>query len=348
MKELLDYYRRQGAPGDQTALVGLLREIQGEYGAVPKWAVTEIAESYKVKESFILAVVKRIPSLRLQDTHLLQLCAGPNCGKHTALAAEAEKLCKLKPGDPVTELDLQPVAELLTQALEMAAGLREPTELLEQLWTEEVGEKRAAVGGKDPVLSFSGGVADCIQRDLPWSEFGDMGPILGRTIRASRLCQGEYRLGDQTIRATVIGAGCHSAQLSGSTVFYRNVTFPMKNLPVAKVEDGFDSGKISETLTQQEADRVVLALPGIQAPAYDQVKAMASAIAEGFGSQPVIVALEQDMAKALGHALALVLPPDREILCIDNVRMDAQSYLDVGAPVGYALPIVVKTLILSR
>ena len=266
----------------------------------------------------------------------------------TYVSPVISKLCKLKPGDPVTELDLQPVAELLTQALEMAAGLREPTELLEQLWTEEVGEKRAAVGGKDPVLSFSGGVADCIQRDLPWTEFGDMGPILGRTIRASRLCQGEYRLGDQTIRATVIGAGCHSAQLSGSTVFYRNVAFPMKNLPVAKVEDGFDPGKISETLTQQEADRVVLALPGIQAPAYDQVKAMASAIAEGFGSQPVIVALEQDMAKALGNALALVLPPDREILCIDNVRMDAQSYLDVGAPVGYALPIVVKTLILSR
>ena len=266
----------------------------------------------------------------------------------TYVSPVISKLCKLKPGDPVTELDLQPVAELLTQALEMAAGLREPTELLEQLWTEEVGEKRAAVGGKDPVLSFSGGVADCIQRDLPWTEFGDMGPILGRTIRASRLCQGEYRLGDQTIRATVIGAGCHSAQLTGSTVFYRNVAFPMKNLPVAKVEDGFDPGKISETLTQQEADRVVLALPGIQAPAYDQVKAMASAIAEGFGSQPVIVALEQDMAKALGHALALVLPPDREILCIDNVRMDAQSYLDVGAPVGYALPIVVKTLILSR
>lgn len=96
MKEILDYYRRQGAPGDQTALVGLLKELQQTYGAVPKWAVAEIAENYKIKESFILAVVKRIPSLRLQDTHLLQLCAGPNCGKHTALAAEAEKLCKLK------------------------------------------------------------------------------------------------------------------------------------------------------------------------------------------------------------------------------------------------------------
>ena len=96
MKEMLEYYCRQGAPGDQTALINLLKELQQTHGAVPKWAVAEIAEYYKIKESFILAVVKRIPSLRLQDTHLLEVCAGPNCGKHTALAAEAEKLCKLK------------------------------------------------------------------------------------------------------------------------------------------------------------------------------------------------------------------------------------------------------------
>ena len=94
MKEMLEYYHKQGAPGDQTALVSLLREVQSQYGAVPKWVVTEIAETYQIKESFILAVVKRIPSLRLQDTHLLELCAGPNCGKHTQLAAAAEKLCK--------------------------------------------------------------------------------------------------------------------------------------------------------------------------------------------------------------------------------------------------------------
>ena len=96
MKEMLEYYRRQGAPADQTALVNLLKELQQTYGAVPKWAVGEIAEEYRIKESFILAVVKRIPSLRLQDTHLLQLCSGQNCSKHTVLAVEAEKLCKLK------------------------------------------------------------------------------------------------------------------------------------------------------------------------------------------------------------------------------------------------------------
>ena len=96
MQALLDCYRRQGAPSDQTALVNLLKEVQHDHGGIPRWAVAEIAEAYQVKESFLLAVIKRIPSLRLQDTHLLQLCAGPNCGKHTQLAEEAEKLCKLK------------------------------------------------------------------------------------------------------------------------------------------------------------------------------------------------------------------------------------------------------------
>lgn len=96
MEQLLAYYKKQGAPADQTALVSLLRELQQTYGAIPKWAVAQIGESYGVKESFLLAIIKRIPSLRLQDTHLLELCAGPNCGKHTALAAAAEELCKQK------------------------------------------------------------------------------------------------------------------------------------------------------------------------------------------------------------------------------------------------------------
>ena len=96
MEKILEYYRAQGAPGDQTALVSLLREVQEMYGAVPKWAVAEVASYYGIKESFLLAIIKRIPSLRLEDTHLLELCAGNNCGKHTELAAVAEKLCKLK------------------------------------------------------------------------------------------------------------------------------------------------------------------------------------------------------------------------------------------------------------
>jgi NADH:ubiquinone oxidoreductase subunit E len=60
--------------------------------------VSTAAQSMGIKESFLLAVIKRIPSLRLQDLHLLEMCAGPNCGKAAALAACAEKLCSASGG----------------------------------------------------------------------------------------------------------------------------------------------------------------------------------------------------------------------------------------------------------
>ena len=86
VEEALDYYRKQGAPKDQTALVSLFREIQQENGGgIPVYAVAAAAESYEVKESYLLAVIKRIPGLRLENSHCLELCAGPNCGKRAAL-----------------------------------------------------------------------------------------------------------------------------------------------------------------------------------------------------------------------------------------------------------------------
>lgn len=96
MEQIMDavrYYKKQGAPGDQTVLVSLLREVQAFSGGIPAWVLEPIARELGTKESYLLAVIKRIPSLRLADTHVLELCAGPNCGKATALAAAAERLC---------------------------------------------------------------------------------------------------------------------------------------------------------------------------------------------------------------------------------------------------------------
>ena len=95
LDEAISYYRQQGAPGDQSAVISLLREVQQENsGRIPSGVLTEIAQAYAVKESFLVAIIKRIPSLRLEDGHCLELCAGPNCGKkQAALAALAEKEC---------------------------------------------------------------------------------------------------------------------------------------------------------------------------------------------------------------------------------------------------------------
>lgn len=93
LEEAVSYYKTQGAPQNQTALINLLREIQTEQGGgIPSYILTSIAAAYGVKESFLQAVIKRIPSLRLENTHCLELCAGPNCGKHKTLAACAKEL----------------------------------------------------------------------------------------------------------------------------------------------------------------------------------------------------------------------------------------------------------------
>ena len=255
-------------------------------------------------------------------------------GEITYISKVLSGIFHQRPGEIATQPELHELAETLTQALEMAAGLRQTADLMEKLLTEETGQTWTPPD-REVVLSFSGGVADCIARELPWNEFGDLGPILGQTIRKSRLCRGQYALGRETIRATVIGAGSYSTQLSGSTVYSQNVRFPLKNLPVVRENSGFHEGS------------VVLSVPGTVSPTYAQVREIAQKLVE---SQPpeLYLCLEADMAKALGQALAARLPPDTRILCIDRVRVGEDSYLDIGEPVGGAFPVVVKTLILER
>lgn len=266
---------------------------------------------------------------------------GPD-GVVTYVSPVLQEICGLQVGEKAEENQLCQIAQTLAQALEMAAGLREVTPLLEVLTTRETG--KAWEVPKEPlVLSFSGGVADCIGKDYESLAFGDMGPELGRAIRDSRLCQGEYVLGKETIRATVIGAGCHSAQLSGSTVFCQNMALPLKNVPAVKVSQ---PSEIREALATQEGT-AVLALPGIDAPSYEQTVEMAEGILAQTQGE-ILICLEQDMAKALGQALAVRLPRETPILCIDRVQVGEGSYLDIGKPVGGAFPVVVKTLVMNR
>jgi ethanolamine utilization protein EutA len=253
-------------------------------------------------------------------------------------------LTDLTVGDLATPENLSPIVMLLAEVLEMAAGLRNITPHLAKLTTPGTAMEPPM---ETVTVSFSGGVADCIDCDHPWDEFGDMGPLLGQAIRRSRLCEKRYLLGAETIRATVIGAGCHSAQLSGSTVFYRNVDFPLKNLPVLSPPPGAELGDYLRRELPKQESPAVIALTGSVSPGYAGIKALAACLAEAIPG-PVYICLETDAAKALGQALALILPPDRPILCIDRVKLMPESFLDVGAPAGPALPVVVKTLILNR
>ena len=255
-------------------------------------------------------------------------------------------LCHLGPGQRVTEADLAPTIERLVQALEVAAGLRQG-EIPPSLLTN-----------RQITLSFSGGVADLIRQTPPDAfAYGDIGVLLGRAIRRSALCQGDYVLGEETIRATVIGAGCHSTQLSGSTVFARDVRFPLQNLPVLALTDqeqNLPTRRLVERIAQlrarwEEDSPAALFLPGLPSPGYDDLANLAGRLAEilpQLGS-PAVVVTGEDMAKALGQALATRLPGP--LLCLDGLELPDGSFLDVAAPVagGAAYPVVKKTLVLA-
>ena len=265
-------------------------------------------------------------------------------GQVTYVSPVLRGLTQIRAGQTASLAQVEQVAQLLTKALEMAAGLRPADELLSQLSTVEAGAPfEPAPPGTG--FCFSGGVAECIREDYPWLQFGDLGPVLGRCIRQSRF-QDRYSLGQETIRATVIGAGCHSTQLSGSTVFCRNVALPLKNLPVVcfSGEEQADSQLIRQRAAQQD-EIPVLCFPG-GSGGYGAVCRLADAIAQA-DIRPLYVAVEQDMAKALGQALSLRCP-DRQVLCLDRLHLEEGSYLDVGQPVGPAFPVVIKTLILAE
>ena len=96
LEEAITYYKKLGAPNDQSAVISLLKEVQAEFGGIPRGMLSAIAQQLGTKEALLLALIRRLPSLRLQDMHTMELCSGPNCGKAVALADFAQKACGKK------------------------------------------------------------------------------------------------------------------------------------------------------------------------------------------------------------------------------------------------------------
>ena len=270
---------------------------------------------------------------------------------------------QLSVGSRVTSVDLAPVIGALVRGLEQASGLGTGTDRMKQFCTEGTcWEPPEGVS----CLSFSGGVADCIFHP-PADEFayGDLGVLLGRAIASSAVLSGAAMVkGSETIRATVVGAGTHATDISGSTIFYRDVDFPLKNIPILKLTEPEERGDEEELAAAIEgklrwfADeggltQVALGFRGEVSPGYQRIRQMAGGICRGLnpllerGFFPIVV-VEQDMAKVLGQALAM--QSDCPLLCLDGVGVDNGDYIDIGTPAanGAVLPVVIKTLIFSK
>ena len=98
IREIIEYYRGQGVPQDQQMLIALLREVQEEAGGVLSQAILlEIADSLGMKLTLLQALIRRVPSLRMENAaHRLEICG--TCRLGAKLRDEIERTYGVKSG----------------------------------------------------------------------------------------------------------------------------------------------------------------------------------------------------------------------------------------------------------
>lgn len=271
---------------------------------------------------------------------------------------------RLRVGQRTSAGELTKITDKMADLLAQALGLRPQEALLREVQTP--GSTWLELhGARISRICFSGGVADCISDSAPeLIPYGDIGVLLGQSLYRGLLCREIPRLqGEETIRATVVGAGSYTTSISGSTITYALELLPMKNVPALKLtseeqkqcfagNEGALAEKVRWFLEQSGADRMVMALEGKPNPEYAELKTLAHCLAAGLdrslpADAPVLIALENDMAKALGILLRGELAGRRKVVCIDSVKVEQGDYVDLGRPVlnGLVIPVVVKTLL---
>lgn len=296
-------------------------------------------------------------------------------------------------GDKITYISEPARAVLRTCALSWQAGDRVDLEELKKIalvMAECVVE--SATSGNYPELAqelmmtpaltmdyhvqeimLSGGVADFVYDGFtPISvaqvtRYGDIGPLLGWAVNQVLSSRGivPERPGE-TIRATVIGAGTHSVNISGSTITVSETALPMRNIAVVSPFSGEIPERpeeiavrvqhaVQRVINDGSSETVALAMEGPRMITFNAIQNLATGLAGGMAEfiakdKPLIVVLFKDCAKVLGQTLQLKLGEAVDIVCIDQIEAGEGDYIDIGKPImgGRVVPVVVKTLVFAN
>ncbi|MGE5679033.1 MAG: ethanolamine ammonia-lyase reactivating factor EutA [Pseudomonadota bacterium] len=268
---------------------------------------------------------------------------------------------EVEPGSTMNLSAVKQITSRMAGILEEVIGIKPVSMQLESIITDHDLRRDYSID----YISFSGGVADCIYstNGRTMFQYGDIGVVLGNTIRGSLLFKEMNVLEpDETIRATVIGAGSHTTEISGSTITYSESVLPLRNVPILKLSES-DVKLSSKELSKVIADKFsllsgkdkkqfgALALKGAKNANFREIQELAHCIIEGIKENlledfPLVVIVENDIAKALGQALRTALQYKKDVVCIDSIKVENGDYIDIGSPFanGTVVPVVVKTL----
>ncbi|GAA0182832.1 ethanolamine ammonia-lyase reactivating factor EutA [Clostridium sediminicola] len=290
-------------------------------------------------------------------------------GKIIYIAQKVKKLSKSKGinievGQIADKDKIEKIVLEMVKLLKESIGMKDRTEEYEMIITN----KGIKADYNIDYITFSGGVADYVygsDGEL-WNEYGDIGVLLGQCIKNSKMSdKSKLKRSSETIRATVVGAGSHTTDISGSTITYTEDAFPIKNLPILKLSNedevnGFASiskaidKKLEWFNLENETQQVAVAIKGMENPSFIEVQQLAEAIINGLKKHmkkecPIILIVESDIAKVLGQTLYKQLNKEKGIICIDSIKVENGDYIDIGKPLanGKVVPVVIKTLVFN-
>ncbi len=268
-------------------------------------------------------------------------------------------------GDAADATDMQKVADGMADALVAAVTAQPlPHDIAHLYLTDPISD----LGRIDGIM-FSGGVAEYVyQREA--RDFGDLGPRLGRAIRA-RISSLPWPLlpAGECIRATALGASEYSVQLSGNTSY---ISAPGKLLPRRNLQvllppfvctDTIDPEQLAQTIRSHmtafdlaDTDlEIALALRWSGLPSYQRLAAFAEGIKRGLTGRiarklPLYIMLDGDVAQTLGAILREELHVASELLVIDGVVLWDFDYIDLGRirMPSYTVPVTIKSLVFNE
>ncbi|WP_047150351.1 ethanolamine ammonia-lyase reactivating factor EutA [Aneurinibacillus tyrosinisolvens] len=274
-----------------------------------------------------------------------------------------QKQIPISPGDMVSRDSISEITDAMAETLaHILSGKIEPED--EVLLLGHKPDWRIPVED----IMFSGGVSECIygleEEDSVKEKPGydDIGLQLAASLRESpALRQWNWIRPLETVRATVLGAGMQTTELSGATIQVDNSCLPVKNLPVYHLPmrgDTADTEKkviqaVEQAITMydpaREGRNFALYLSDLPVLKFREVQQLAASLLTAFSRQPepahpLIIVVSNDMAKVLGQTLQ-AMNPGRSIVCIDQILVEHGDYLDIGNMLrSEVVPVVVKTL----
>lgn len=216
-------------------------------------------------------------------------------------------------------------------------------------------------GGGGSVI-VSGGVASYLAGHEQRT-FGDLGPDLAAALSTELAGRGvRMHVAPRALRATALGAGQFTVQVSGTTVHVSDCSvLPLRSAPVSDVRAYGSAAASQQDLAERVAGAIamtpideralVLSLDWVGSADFATLDLFCRDVLSGVREsgrkhELLVLVVEHDVANLIGRHFTEELDYDGPLVVIDGIELQHFDFVDVGdyLPRSPSIPVTIKSL----